>query len=659
MKLNRKPVFWGISAALLLGSTYSVAMTLGRVRGSALLGQPLDLSVLVQYSEQEELTPTCFEADVYYGDTPLESSRVLVSVQSGAQPKSQVVRISSNARVDDAVVRMVLRAKCAANASRQYVLLADVVSELADPGTVATAVARTDALVPMPSASVPDVVAQVPGNSRAALVVGADGTVLSKPAHTAPKRESPHQVSSLSVKSSVVRLDKGSSAKADQSLNLAALQDLQRRVDEIDKRQSSNTSADDVQKNEARTKALEADIRGLQLVSAKNQQNIQMVSAALDSKVTQDIGRPLVYGLGALLVGCLAALAFVAKRMRASGYTTAPWWSGEGHASSAPSASAARQAARSASLAAVVQGDGIADGRAKADEAIQEVPQAQPDASPVDTGSGQLAKDSGGQVPTPVTSQASTVERLARNDFSHSASGTIKAINTREMLDVRQQAEFFMALGQHDEAVRLLESSIRGSAECNPLVFLDLLKIFHTLSRRLDFERYREEFNAQFTGRIPPYATFLSEGSGLDAYEDICNQIVVLWPTDYTVDYIEQCLVRMTEDDPEQGIDLEAFKDLLMLHGVLKRLDHGYDSNMAPFSASRAEPSQSATLTGVPTAPMPVVPAEPSGADAAMDLDLDLDLGAVVAEPPTASSSNLIDFDVSGYISPKKPDTSR
>ena len=250
---------------------------------------------------------------------------------------------------------------------------------------------------------------------------------------------------------------------------------------------------------------------------------------------------------------------------------------------------------------------------------------------------------------------SSVTERPAKPDFAPSVPGNMKSINTREMLDVRQQAEFFMALGQHDEAVRLLESSIKGSPDCNPLVFMDLLKIFHTLSRRADFERYREEFNAQFTGRIPPYSSFLSEGNGLDAYEDICKQIVVLWPTEYTIDYIEQCLVRLPEDDPEQGMDLEAFKDLLLLHGVLKRLDVGYDSNLAPFSTSRSDSSQNAPLVVAMTSPLPITPATGyGGATAPIDLDLDLDVpGDSMVQPP---QNNLIDFDMSDYIAQKKSD---
>jgi hypothetical protein len=248
-----------------------------------------------------------------------------------------------------------------------------------------------------------------------------------------------------------------------------------------------------------------------------------------------------------------------------------------------------------------------------------------------------------------------------RSDDVQLSQGNLKAINTKEMLDVRQQAEFFMALGQHDEAVRLLESNITESADVNPLVFLDLLKILHTLSRRTEFERYREEFNRQFTGRIPGYSHFLMEGNGLEAYDDICQQIIVLWPTEYTIDFIEQCLVRVPEDDPDQGIDLEAFKDLLLLYGVLKRLDQTADSAVKPFSASRTANNtqlgmqNAAELTALDVdidtvPPLPVVPPSSGGVPLSdLDLDLDLDMNTGDAPGATADNGNLINFDMSGY----------
>jgi hypothetical protein len=655
MKLTCKPVFWSVSAALLLGSTCSDALTLGRVRGSALLGQPLDVSVSVQSFSEEEVGSNCFGAEVHYGDTALESSRIQVSVQPTAQANSQLVRVTSSAMVDEAVVRLTLKANCGASASRQYVLLADVVSELA--GSVGSVRA-----LPSSGTVAPPTEGRIAGGS-AALTPGSIGQA--PPAVS--KRALPQKVNSAPKTASTPAKPAGlATPKAGSSVRTSALEELERRVDDIAKWQANSRNADDLLKSEARAQALEADMRGLKLVTAKNQQNIQMVAAALESNGSQDLGRPLVYGLGALLLVLLAVLAYVVQRVRANSSSSTPWWSGNAERTPAQATDARRTKPVPLDKRDSRPAD-IGNAPAQLDNATQRGgpttldPQSTYGTDPVELTSVSGAAAAAGA--PPLAQQPVAVDRSNRSDFAPSGTGTIRAINTREMLDVRQQAEFFMALGQHDEAVRLLESNIRGSTDCNPLVFLDLLKIFHTLSRRTEFERYREEFNAQFTGRIPPYASFLLEGNGLEAYEDICNQIVVLWPTDYTIDYIEQCLVRLPEDAPEQGIDLEAFKDLLMLYGVLKRLDQGNDSGHAPFSASRVEPSPN-TAPGAPmTAPQPVSAVESSAATSAMDIDLDLDLdldiSAAEVSNPQPSDSNLIDFDMSEYIAQKKADAAK
>lgn len=656
MKFNRTPVFWGISAALLLGSTYSDALTLGRVRGAALLGRPLDLSVPVQFAEDEDVSSACFKADVFYGDTPLESSRITVSAQPGAQANSQVVRVTSTADIDEALVRLTLRAICNPKASRSYTLLSDVASELAGAATPARIAPRTEALE-RPSGTSTAAVAPAtasPGNSGAA-------TPVAKPAASLPRQHALAKVrSTLKPAAQAGSAGAATSAKLGAAMNSAAMEELLRRVDEIAKRQASGISAEDLLKSETRAKALEADIRALQLLTAKNQQSIQMVAAALENNESQNYGRPLLFGLGALLLGCIGALVYMARRMRSGGLATAPWWSADNQR---PESEAAVRATSPASLVAANSiPASLATSPSQLQEAYPESGSAAFAARSGDTAAGTVSME------LPATNFAATAnpqpalsERSARPDFAPSVPGQMRSINTKEMLDVRQQAEFFMALGQHDEAVRLLESNIRGSADCNPLVFLDLLKIFHTLGRRGDFEQYREEFNAQFTGRIPPYASFLSEGNGLDAYVDICQQIVVLWPTEYTIDYIEQCLVRLPEDDPEQGIDLEAFKDLLLLYGVLKRLDQGYDSNLAPFSTSRSDQTLTTAPSAGMTSPMPVTPEAYSAPSEPVDLDLDLDLNLDEVGEPAAlpDQNNLIDFDMSDYMAQKKSDAAK
>lgn len=673
MKLNKKINCGVVSVILALACAQVSALTLGRMRGGALLGKELDVSVLVQLAADEAASPPCYDAVVNYGESRVEPGRVTVKASTGPQANTQLVRITSNARVEDAVVVVNLKAGCGHQASRRYTLLADVLTEQ----PVATPLSAAPATPAMPAASTPLVVASsdTPASRAAEPTAAPVPAAPSKPrpAKVRPVKK-PETGGSLKLAAPTGTTVREAPAKGGTALNAAAMEDLQRRVADMEKWQAGNAVADQLKQVDQRAQALEANLKDLQLVTAKNLQSLQVVTATLESREAQSFGNGLVYTLLALLVVCLAGLVFVFTRLRA-GATAMPWWSGhaEPSVSSAPAPLAAPNKAQAAPLAPV-PAPAPAPAPVKAVAALAPAvakaagsPKASAPAAPVHNVDLDIGLFSDAQpvasaptIPQPIAVSAPAVPEAGRPDFSHSGHASIKAINTKDMLDVRQQAEFFMALGQHDEAVRLLESNIQGSSDANPMVYLDLLKIFHTLSRRAEFERYREEFNQQFTGRVPGYASFLIEGNGLEAYDEICQQIVVLWPTDYTADFIEQCLVRTPEDDPEQGIDMEAFRDLLLLYGVLKRLDQTVDSAMVPFSASRTANSQLGTIDGI------VVGGAPAAASAAAPtlaplapkaepdagVDLDLELPAIAPEP---AHDNLINFDMSDYGIPKDP----
>ena len=627
-----------MGAVLLLASASSSAVTLGRLRGLAQLGRDLDVSVQVQFSADEDATAACFDADVSYGDVPVDRARISVSSQPSAQTSNLQVRIHAGARVDEALVHVNLHSTCGAKASRNYLLLSEVVSDMqAIPPASLAAPATLDMGVP------------VAGRTEAAEAAAKGVIPVARP-DIAAAAALPHKAAPVRALAKAAAVVDKPQAKALVQAQQAALDELQHRVDGLAKLQANSVRPEDIEKNAGRATALEVDIRTLQQLMAKNQRNLQLVTTALESSESENFGRTLVYTLAALLLACMAALGYVLLRLRKGGADSLPWWSG-GDTRPATGAPAAVLAPVTPSPVAAVRSVPPAPTRVAprvaprpADLDIELDHSESRDASPA-------------TIPLAVSKHPDIGAQVVRaNPGAAAVTSHLKAINTKEMLDVRQQAEFFMALGRHDEAVGLLESSIEDSADANPLIFLDLLKILHTLSRRSDFERYRSEFNLQFTGRVPTYASFPMEGNGLEAYEDICQQIVVLWPTDYTVDYIEQCLVRTPEDDPEQGIDLEAFKDLLLLYGILKRLGQEVDSSLVPFSTTRTANSQLSALGPMPEddAPVPALPeitGEGQAGELDLNLDLDLDLSLNMEEAPS-KPDNLMDFDMSTYLVP-------
>jgi len=84
---------------------------------------------------------------------------------------------------------------------------------------------------------------------------------------------------------------------------------------------------------------------------------------------------------------------------------------------------------------------------------------------------------------------------------------------------VQQQADFFVSLGDHEQAIQVLRQHLAESHEPSPLAYLDLLKLYHKLDRRDDYERLRKDFNRVLNADAPSFEHF-SEGSrSLEDYE--------------------------------------------------------------------------------------------------------------------------------------------
>lgn len=625
-----------LGVTLVAGWTDGSALTLGRLRGAALLGQPLEVTVPLQFSSDEDPTQSCFEADVFYGDIRKESS-ALVSA-SGEQ--GTAVRIRSVANVDEPVVTVYLKAVCGQKTARRYVLLADLASEITPSPVVSTPVpAQVPLVAELPKVKSNGKSVDVSGRSLAASntshlrrepqprPVAGNASVAVEAKAVKPPRQvvESGRKARLKLTPFDMSLERDPLLRSSDELLSTPTEDLQKRVEALAMWRALNASAQDVLRDEARMQALEGDLKRLADVTAKNRLALQDVNARLEVSESQRYANPLVYGLVVGLIVCLAALVFLWQRLRRASGVDQPWWRS---AMDVEDESMLREDLADVQGPLVDASPSVNSGFAATAVAAVSTPDA------TQTAGVDIDLEMGESVfaPAKVLEQQTLTPPLVQGPASER--GVLRAINTREMLDVRQQAEFFITLGQYNDAIHLLESSIRGASESNPLVYLDLLKALHTLSRKAAFDTYRSEFNQMFTGIAPPYAKFNLGGRGLDAYPEICQQIVALWPTEAAIAFMESCMVRAPEDAPDQGFDLEAFRELLLLHAVGRLLLAGANSGMAPFSAARPPQSGEATM------PMPSIPQAASG-QSLVPVDLDL------SEPhPT---DNLIDFDISGY----------
>ena len=132
-----------------VSSTAAHAFTLGDLRGSAVLGQPLDVSVGVEPGSGETVSDDCLSAQLLFGDVPQPAPGVRVQSPAAGAATSSVVRIRSTVAVNEPVVTLVLRATCGSSTSRQYVLLSDF--PVTDLPVVSVAPATRPAAVSSPS----------------------------------------------------------------------------------------------------------------------------------------------------------------------------------------------------------------------------------------------------------------------------------------------------------------------------------------------------------------------------------------------------------------------------------------------------------------------------------------------------------------------------
>jgi pilus assembly protein FimV len=135
MIFKRWQIIFGI--VLFVASTLASALSFGRVRGVALLGRSLDLSIQSTLEAQEGVPDaSCLGVEVFYGDTRVSPAAVSVSPERTSAGELRI-RVRASTVVDEPIVTLFVRSNCpGAVLSRRYVLLAEVLSETENSGAV-------------------------------------------------------------------------------------------------------------------------------------------------------------------------------------------------------------------------------------------------------------------------------------------------------------------------------------------------------------------------------------------------------------------------------------------------------------------------------------------------------------------------------------------
>lgn len=570
------------ACVLLLIALSSHAITMGPVRGAALVGQPLDVSVPVSLEAGEAASSVCFDGDVSYGDTRVDSGRVSIAAQAPTPHQQVMVRIRASVAVNEPVVTVNLRAGCARAVARRYLLLADAptdavvslpvataaLSASPDQGGRASPVASNPNLGLASSDAVPSAVAPSSKAARVPPRVARSPAIRSSRTHASNRHVSARTAPLGGERLARKAAPSGARLKLD-PVELLAEQPPDLRISgllrappvENDPKSAeaaalSRTPSDQLH-DALRIQALEAEMNTLRTQSLKNQASLLALSIQLQRAQERRFGNTLVYALLALLAAAIGVTMYSGWQMRA--------------------------ARRPLHGPRTVDGRGAADhdgdalgplGATIVSPLSEQLPQAP--LTPRSRFHGnKSARGSGGK---PGNDRSAKSARAGSprppSDFSTSMAGAARAVNAEELFDIQQQADFFVSLGQHEQAIELLKQHIDDNAATSPLAYLDLLGIYHKFGLASDYERLRADFTRAFNVQMPLFNAFAGVSKRLEAYPGTLSRIEMLWPSIEVLDVIEASIFRRPNGSDAEGdaFDPEAYRELLLLFSVAKEV---------------------------------------------------------------------------------------
>jgi len=336
----------------------------------------------------------------------------------------------------------------------------------------------------------------------------------------------------------------------------------------------------------AQIEELEAGLARIRSESQAQQKTLGALQARLREAESARYANGLVYALAAAMVFfALLAAAFWALRPRQRG--RARWFD--------PHTTRAR---KPAGVAAPASAPRVAE---TATPAVSQHPsqwrESEHGLLPVVTAPATI----GGLEVTTVLAPRSRYAQMAEADASANAGAAdaprASSLTMGELIDLEQQAEFFVVLGQDEAAVSLLAAHVQDGA-ASPLPFLELLEIHQRRGDRDAYEDVRDAYSSRFDASAPEWSTALHLGRALDAYPQTIARLQALWPTPMqAMETLDALLFRRGEDDQE--FDLPAYRDLLFLSSVARELGGHVETGFGPIDlflpldGASADPSSS------------------------------------------------------------------
>jgi pilus assembly protein FimV len=537
-----------VLSAVTLAPVAASALGMGRPQTASALGQPLNLLFPVQLAAGEALTRECVRAEVLAGDARIPANLIQLQLEGASETSVRAVRLQSVVQIDEPLVTVQLSLGCPARFTRQFTAFIDPAGPAVEPVAAA------------PEAPV----RQYSPALQAALSASPTVTAVTAPANAAtdqpinkskPRSPRPLRTAAAAAKASVPRLqlepvEVPVAASPASAPPLAPVDTL---------------ALERLSKLEQAQQKMQAD-------HLATQQQLLAVQLRLAQAQSAHYQNPLVYGLGllSLLLGGLNLHLWSRRRSERQLHGSVWWDAEQGRASTV-----------AAPAVGMPSPPPVAD-------PVSEWGRRRPDAERSPSLSGLDAVVAGEQALMPVSVPPPPI---AADHAQHAADEPVSfqwvnpseplrenpPVTVEELIDLEQQIDFFVVLGQDDAAIELLQSRLQTGRGAAALPHLKLLELLQRHGDEPGFDLAAARYAAQFGGRPPGFSDAIGGGAGLEAHSQMLSGLQLRWRDSGGCMSLLQGLLTDHQPVPASSssgaaLDLQTHLDLLLLYGVARDL---------------------------------------------------------------------------------------
>jgi hypothetical protein len=438
---------------------------------------------------------------------------------------------------------------------------------------------------------------------------------------------------------------------------------------------SINVDPEEALRTAQRVQALEAQLNQTMEQSKRQSQEITALTTQLKEAKQARYLNPFTLLLGLLSLLGIGTALWLVRRGATFSSASKPWWGaekreteeqklwdhlevGDSLIDNKPGAASSLSRTGGASVQGgtklvLAEGSAIGSGMHVAkitlpSKPVAGAPQAfkAPGSQPVDAATGGSSRPElglSGAVDHPQDALRAQKQTGKRNSgFSHSEFSPTnfpgsRVADAEELFDIQEQADFFLSLGQPDQAIEVLTNHISDNVETSALAYMDLFDIYHRFGREKQYNELREEFNRVFNAQVPVFSKYNVNPRGLEDYPQALKSIQELWPSASVLEVIEESIFRKP-DHESKPFDMLAYRELMLLYSLAKEIS---SSSFVPLSSTPLAPLSTSTATDIAG----LEPLSPSldGSQASLDEELNFSLEepALKADPTISLSPEL------------------